>query len=100
MGGTFHPRLNIALKPIAYKYREGKVKRTLRRGLKVPEIAEGEVNEVSFFCKSFLLWEPVSILRAVKSACVDSFLRVAMVRSCPLADDADRGALLRRGLRT
>jgi hypothetical protein len=54
MGGTFHPRLNMALKPIANKYREGKVKRTLRRGLKVPEIAKGEVNGVSFSCGGLL----------------------------------------------
>ncbi len=42
MGGTFHPRLNNALSPIAYKYREGKVKRTLKRELRVFEIAELE----------------------------------------------------------
>ncbi len=33
MGGTFHPKLNIDLRPIANKYREGKVKRTLKREL-------------------------------------------------------------------
>ena len=44
MGGKFHPRLNIDSSPIAKKYREGKVKRTLKRGLKVLEIAEGEAN--------------------------------------------------------
>jgi len=37
-GGKSHLRLNIALRPIANKYCEGKVKRTLKRGLKVPEI--------------------------------------------------------------
>ena len=44
MGGKFHPRLNIDPSPIANKYREGKVKRTLKRELKVLEIAEGEAN--------------------------------------------------------
>ena len=42
MGGKFHPRLNIYEKLIVNKYREGKMKRTLKRGLKVPEIAERE----------------------------------------------------------
>ena len=39
MGGNFHLKLNIDSRPIANKYREGKVKRTLERELKVPEIA-------------------------------------------------------------
>ena len=33
-GGKFHQRLNIGGKPIAYKYREGKMQRTLKRELK------------------------------------------------------------------
>ena len=40
MGGNFLLKLNIGSRPIANKYREGKVKRTLKRELKVPEIAE------------------------------------------------------------
>ena len=40
MGGRVHPSLNIMVRPIANKYREGKVKRTLKRELKVSEIAE------------------------------------------------------------
>ena len=44
MGGKFHPKLNICLRPIANKYHEGKLKRTLKRELKVCEIAEMEVN--------------------------------------------------------
>ncbi len=48
MGGNFHLKLNIGLRPIANKYREGKVKRTLKRELKVPEIAKKEANETSF----------------------------------------------------
>jgi hypothetical protein len=31
MGGKFHPKLNIGERPIANKYREGKMKRTLKR---------------------------------------------------------------------
>ena len=42
MCGRFHIKLNIGARPIANKYREGKMKRTLERELKVPEIAERE----------------------------------------------------------
>ena len=33
-GGKFHLKLNIGGRPIAYKYREGKVKSTPMRGVK------------------------------------------------------------------
>ena len=48
-GGNFLLKLNIGLRPIANKYREGKMKRTLERELKVPEIAKREANETSYF---------------------------------------------------
>jgi hypothetical protein len=38
MGGKFLLRLNTDKRPIAYKYREGKMQRTLKRELKVLEI--------------------------------------------------------------
>ena len=47
MGGNFLLKLNIDPRPIANKYREGKMKRTLERELKVPEIVEREANDVS-----------------------------------------------------
>ena len=47
VGGKFHLKLNIGSRPIANKYHEGKVKRTLKRELKVPEIAEREANGTS-----------------------------------------------------
>jgi hypothetical protein len=47
MGGKFHLKLNIGGTPIEYKYREGKMKRTLKRELKVPEIAEREAAKTS-----------------------------------------------------
>ena len=47
VGGKFHLKLNIGLRPIANKYHEGKVKRTLKRELKVPELAEREANRTS-----------------------------------------------------
>ena len=42
LGGRFHLKLNIASRPKENKYHEGKMKRTLRRELKVSEIAERE----------------------------------------------------------
>ena len=48
MGGNFLLKLNIGLRPIANKYCEGKMKRTLERELKVPEIAKREANGTSF----------------------------------------------------
>ena len=47
MRGNFPVKLNIDSRPIANKYCEGKVKRTLERELKVPEIAKKEANETS-----------------------------------------------------
>ena len=47
LGGKFHLKLNMGSKPIANKYHEGKMKRTLKRELKEPEIAEREANGTS-----------------------------------------------------
>ena len=47
MGGKFHLKLNSGSRPIVNKYHEGKMKRTLERELKVPEIAEREANGTS-----------------------------------------------------
>ena len=47
MGGKFHLKLNTGSRPIANKYHEGKMKRTLKRELKVLEIAELEANGTS-----------------------------------------------------
>jgi hypothetical protein len=43
-GGKFHLKLNMTARLIVNKYREGKVKRTLKRELKVLEIVKGEAN--------------------------------------------------------
>ena len=48
MGGNCLLKLNIDPRPIANKYSDGKVKRTLKRELKVPEIAGREANRTSF----------------------------------------------------
>jgi hypothetical protein len=46
MGGRFHPKLNTDGKPIANKYREAMVKRTLDRELKVLEIVKRDANGI------------------------------------------------------
>lgn len=45
MGDKLHLKLNISEIPIANKYREGKMQRTLKRELKESEIAEREAIE-------------------------------------------------------
>ena len=52
MGGKLHLKLNIDGRPIVNKYPEGKMKRTLKRELKVPEIAEREAIGTSSFRKN------------------------------------------------
>ena len=47
MGGKFLLKLNICARPIENKYCEGKMKRTLKRELEVPEIADREANRFS-----------------------------------------------------
>ena len=44
MGGKLHLMLRMCSRPIAHKYHEGKMKRTLERELKVTEIAEWEAD--------------------------------------------------------
>ena len=39
VGGKFHLKLNIGGRPIANKYREGKMKSTLKREFNAPEFA-------------------------------------------------------------
>ena len=58
-GGKIHEKQYLCLRPTANKYHEGKVKRTLKRELKVPEIAEREANGTSFAwrdCCMLQLW--------------------------------------------
>ena len=47
LGGKFHLKLNMGSKPIANKYHDGKMKRTLKREVKVPEIAERKADGTS-----------------------------------------------------
>jgi len=55
-GGKFHPKLNIYDRPIAHKYRKGKVKRTLKRESKVLETAKSQrIRTTGSGC--FLSWD-------------------------------------------
>ena len=58
MGGKFHLKLNNGERPIANKYREGKMKRTLKRELKVLEIAKREALSTSDIRRSSLSAPP------------------------------------------
>ena len=67
MGGKFHLKLNIGERPIANKYCEGKMKRTLKRESKGPEIVSRETIETSFIIQeiNFLLFNQL-VLRVLK----------------------------------
>ena len=71
-GGKFHRKLNISSSPIANKYHEGKVKRTLKRELKVPEIAEREANgtSVSWWDCCVLKWVCAALTQVVWCALI------------------------------
>lgn len=45
-GGSIHLKLNIVPRSIDYKYREGNIKRTLKRELKGPEIADVKAHRI------------------------------------------------------
>jgi len=53
-GGRSHPKLNISGRPIAKKYSDGKVKRTLKRRSKVLEIVKRETNGTSICIRTIL----------------------------------------------
>ena len=58
-GGKLHPKLNIGARPIANKYREGKVKSTLKRESKRPRNRwEGSAR-----------WRAESVVELSRGAC-------------------------------
>ena len=61
MGGKLLLKLNIDTRPIANKYREGKMKRTLKRKLKVRETVSRETHGISNASQRF---KPVCVGRA------------------------------------
>ena len=70
MGGKFHLKLNMGSRPIANKYHEGKMKRTLKRELKVPELAETKADGTS-------------LLGEIVACCIDCLL-AQRKRACSL----------------
>ena len=74
MGGKFHLKLNNGERPIANKYREGKMKRTLKRELKVLEIAKREALDTSDM-RSQSLSTPVGDVRQLVKLCLASSKR-------------------------
>ena len=47
LGGIFRLKLNVFSSPIAYKYREGKMKSTLKREFNAPETAAVQALQTS-----------------------------------------------------
>ena len=94
VGGRFHPKLNIGLRPIANKYCEGKVKRTLKRGLKVPEIAGREANETSPPRHDWILGPEWQAMLAQATLCVLKGTEICVV----LSGSAIAGVLPKRRL--
>ena len=61
-GGKFHLKLNMGSRPIANKYHEGKVKRTLKRELNVPEIVVNQaigINVVKELERNLVSLDPL-----------------------------------------
>jgi hypothetical protein len=61
LGGKFHLKLNIGERPIANKYREGKMKSTLERELTVREIVGRETLEVRHAIWIYSIRRPASV---------------------------------------
>ena len=55
VGGKFHLKLNMGTRPIANKYREGKMKSTLKRKLIVRETVRREAHGISNALSRFRL---------------------------------------------
>ena len=75
LGGKFHLKLNIGERPIANKYREGKMKSTLERELTVREIVGRETLEVRLAIRNsacfkvyFSICRPASVFGGWKRA--------------------------------
>jgi len=59
VAGEYLLKLNISWSPIANKYREGKLQRTLKRELKEPEIGNGEgLGQLAASVSSFSDFRP------------------------------------------
>ena len=80
MGGKLHLKLHMGSRPIANKYHEGKLKRTLKRKVKVLEITEKEVSEANVSLVRLL---HTSAIACCANACVSvSLEQAARSASC------------------
>ena len=75
-GGKFHLKLNTGERPIANKYCEGKMQRTLKRELKVPEIAVREAIVTSVVCAHLAVAGLPAAVRARAQVRVSSYAAV------------------------
>jgi len=65
MGGILHLRLNMGGRPIAHKYRKGKMQRTLKREFKELEVVEREAIAASEGCQLKIIPDLVPERRVV-----------------------------------
>ena len=72
-GGIFHERLNRGEKPIANKYCEGKLARTLEKELEEPEVVLVEAID----CRTS--WQVLWCMVSVMAVCVAQCLLVAVM---------------------
>ena len=82
MGGKFHLQLNNSLRPIAHKYHEGKMKRTLKRELKVFEIAEREANGTSITWRDCCLLQLLLVRATQVSGPASNFAHAVVLAPC------------------
>ena len=64
MGGKFHVKINMSLRPVANKYLEGKMKRTLKRELKELEFAEWKAS------RKAIGWQDCCLFLVLLQTCV------------------------------
>ena len=78
MGGKLLPKLNTSGKPIEYKYREGNVKRTLKRELKVFETVNDQAMGFVGWCVGFPIWMVALRLFMLRQAsmCIQGYFDV------------------------
>ena len=63
-GGKLYLKLSKSLSPIENKYHEGKMKRTLKRELKVPELAERKADGTSVAWKDCCVQQGLLVMPA------------------------------------
>jgi hypothetical protein len=86
MGGKFHLKLNMGTRPIANKYREGKMKSTLKRELKAREAVKMETITVSSVCSAINRWMHV-VRRGVEVSKPSSLLNAHVCLTVHLLDE-------------